>query len=147
MIAFAALISYQKMFNKVLPFVVMSTSEDLLQLTNMSLYCPLSRYRKFTFYCRKREAPLFFWTEANKLILANQCAVFGSVDKATFTFKRRGSWEDFHQSWLKVIKDGSFWWTCDIFLRAKKENKSWNVFMEPWKSSTLQWWGKSSSYF
>ncbi len=41
--------------------------------------------------------------EADKFILANQRAVFRSGDKATFTLKRRASWEEFHQSWLKVI--------------------------------------------
>ncbi len=34
MIAFAAHVSYQKRFNKVLSFVVMGTSEDFLHLTN-----------------------------------------------------------------------------------------------------------------
>ncbi len=58
---------------------------------------------RFTAEADKR--PCCFWTEADKSILANQRAVFRSGDKATFTLKRRASWEEFRQSWLKVIKD------------------------------------------
>ncbi len=50
-----------------------------------SLYCLLSRHRKFTFYCRSWQAPLCLWTEADESILANQHAVFRSGDKANFT--------------------------------------------------------------
>ncbi len=70
-----------------------------------SLYCPLSMYREFPFHLyRSRQAPLLFlWTEADKSILANQHAVFRSGDMA-FTLKRRASWEEFRQCWLKVIE-------------------------------------------
>ncbi len=53
-----------------------------------------------------KKRPCCFWTEADKSILANQRSVFRSGDKATFTLKRHASWEEFHQSWLKVIEDG-----------------------------------------
>ncbi len=43
---------------------------------------------------------------AFKSILANPRAVFRSGDTATFTLTRRASWEEFHQSGLKVIEDG-----------------------------------------
>ncbi len=44
--------------------------------------------------------------EAAKSILANQHTIFRSGDKATFTLKRRARWEEFGQSWPKVIEDG-----------------------------------------
>ncbi len=72
-----------------------------------SWYYPLSSHREFRFYCRSHKCPCCFWTEADKTILANQRAVFRSGDKATFTLKRRASWEEFRQSWLKVIEDQS----------------------------------------
>ncbi len=50
-------------------------------------------------------APCCFWTEADKSILANQCAVFRSGDKATFT------WKDVlaERSFIKLTKSDRGW--------------------------------------
>ncbi len=80
--------------------------------------------------------------------LANQRTVFRSGDKATFTLKRHASWKELSKRTksdrgLIIMKNLMNLW---YLLQVVKENISWNVFAEPCKSSTLQWWGKSSLY-
>ncbi len=81
------------------------------------------------------KCPCCFWTEADKSILANQRTVFRSGDKATFTLKRRASWEEFSQSWLKsdrgwIISTNmmNLWYLLQGWKRKiNAETFSWNL--------------------
>ncbi len=84
-----------------MPHIILHIKRDLNPKHILSKKPVLS-----TFKASRVHEVCCLWTEADKSILANQSAVFRSGDKATFTLKRRASWEEFRQSWLKVIEDG-----------------------------------------